>query len=112
MGKIIIGILAVLFVICAVLSLCTGCASKQPVIVDTGDIQRLQNQLEYYRAEFDRIQSENQRLTKRSLEMAERVNQTSRELQSLGASTLNEVAKLREYIAILEDFFFDINTGQ
>jgi len=108
-----------IIIIAIVLGFWSGCTTQQPVVVDTGDIQRLQSQLEYYRGEFNRIQSENQRLTERSLEMAERnnevaerVNQTSRELQSLGASTLDEVARLRGYVAILEDFFFDINTGQ
>jgi len=102
-----------------IISVFTGCRTAEPVIVDTGDIQRLQSQLEYYRGELNRIQSENQRLTERSLEMAkrnsevaERVNQASRELQSLGASTLDEVSKLRKYVAILERFFSDIDAGK
>jgi len=99
MQRIIIFIIAIL--------LAATCSCTTTAVVDTGDIQRLQRELEHYRAEYERAIEDNKRLTERGLEMAEATTRATTELGNLNASTIDEVSKLREYIRILEQYYYN-----
>jgi outer membrane murein-binding lipoprotein Lpp len=119
MGKIIIGILVVLFIICAMLSLCTGCASKPAIVVDTGDIEQLRHELESLRGEYDRLQSDYSRLADESQFYADYYRRATTilesglgELGTLGADSAGEIQKLRSYVAILRNIVNNLISGE
>ena len=119
MCKIIIGILVVLFVVCAVLSLCTGCASKPAVIVDTGDIEQLRHELESLRSEYARLQQNYQQLADESQFYADYYRRATAviesglgELSALGTDSAGEIQKLRSYVAILRNIVNNIIAGE
>ena len=119
MGKVILGILFVLLIVCAVLSLCTGCASKPAVVVDTGDIDRLRYELESLRGEYEHLQSDYRRLAVESQFYADYYRRTTAviesglgELSALGTDSAGEIQKLRSYVAILRNIINGIIAGE
>jgi len=117
-AKIILGILALLFIVCAVLSLCSGCTT-QPIIVDTGDIERLRAEYRQLREEYNRLQQDHQRLIDDQQFYADYYRNATaaietgiRELGELGTDSLSEIARLRSYIAILRSIVNNILEGE
>ena len=116
--KIIFNVL-VLFIVFFILGLCSGCQTQSPVIIDSGDIERLRAEYNELRAEYDKLQSDYSRLVTESQFYAEYYKHTTeaiadgiRELSELGSDSLTEIAKLRSYITILRNIIDSINSGQ
>jgi len=103
----------------AVWIVCSGCASKPAVIVDTGDIERLRSELEYYRGECDRLQRDNSRIIADGQFYADYYQSATEaigagigELAVLGADSLSEIARLRSYITVLRNIVDSIIAGE
>src|SRR5215510_566994 len=92
---------SVLYIFSIVLCLGTiGCATQQPVIVDTGDIERLRHEYEQLRGEYNRLQQDHQRLVSESQFYADYYRNAAaaietgiRELSELGADSAGEIAR-------------------
>ncbi|MDR2923434.1 MAG: hypothetical protein LBU85_08860 [Treponema sp.] len=97
----------------------SGCRTQQPVIVDTGDIERLRYEYQQLRDEYDRLKQDYARLIADQqfyvdyyLNATTRIGQGIRELQEIGNSSAAEIAKLRSCIAIIRNIVNGIIEGQ
>jgi len=97
----------------------SGCGSQQPVVVDTGDIERLRYEYQQLRDEYSQLQQDYQRLAERSRFYAgyyqnatERIAAGADELAEIGRSNADEIATLRSNIAILRKIINGIAEGQ
>jgi len=98
---------------------CSGCKTQQPVIVDTGNIERLRAEYQQLRDEYDKLQSDYQRTIADNKYYAdyyqsatETIAAGTRELAALGASSAEEITKLRSYVAIFRIIINGIIEGQ
>jgi hypothetical protein len=97
-----------------------GCATRpEPVVIDTGDFERLRYEFEQLRGEYDRLQSDYQRLTAESQFYADYYRYTTEaiakgleQLEKLGTDNIAEIARLRGYIAILKNIIVIILAGE
>jgi len=117
--KILFGILVLMLIVSAVISLCSGCSTQQPIIMDAGDIEQLRAECEYYRNEYNRIHRDYQRLIEDQQFYADYYQHTTaainagiEELAVLGADSLTEIARLRSYISVLKRIIFEILDGE
>jgi cell division protein FtsL len=117
--KIIFSVLVLLFVICSALSLCTGCATQSPVVIDTGNIERLRYEYEQLRSEYDKLQQDYSRLVAESQFYADYYRNATaaieagiRELGELGTDSAGEIAKIRTNLAVLRNIINQIIAGQ
>jgi len=118
MQKIII-ILVVLFVICAVIGLCSGCRSQQPIIADTGIVEQLRYEYQQLRNEYDKLQSDYSRLVEESNYYAEYYRNATAaietglaKLNEIGSGQLAEISALRTNIAIIRNIIQAIIDGE
>jgi len=104
--------------ICAIVFLFTECATR-PVVVDTGDIERLRLEYEQLRSEYSRLQQDHQRLIAdqqfyagyyRNATAA--IESGIRELGKLGADSAGEIARIRANLAILRSIVNSIIAGE
>jgi hypothetical protein len=101
------------FIFCVfslVLCFWAGCKTQQPVIIDTGDIERLRYEYQLLREEYNQLQSDYSRLVFESKFYADYYSNTTAaiangiaELGELENDNATEIAKLREYIAIVRN---------
>ena len=104
MGKsfIFIAVIAVLFVF-------TGCRTTgQPVVIDTGDIERVRHEFEQLGREHAALQQAYRELAEGSQFFIDFHRHTTaaigsglEEVHGLGTGSLAEIARLREFVAIL-----------
>jgi len=111
----------ILFVfICVISGLSIGCASKpEPVVIDTGDIERLRYQYEQLRSEYDKLQQDYSRLVAENQFYADYYRNATaaiadgiQELGELGTDSANEIARIRTNIAILRNIINNIIEGE
>jgi prefoldin subunit 5 len=97
----------------------SGCKTGSPVVVDTGDIERLRSEYQQLRSEYERLQSDYKQLTDESKFYAdyyrratEAIGNGLAELGKLGNDSAGEIAKLRSYITVLRNIIQGIIEGQ
>jgi hypothetical protein len=100
-------------------ALFSGCATRSPVVVDTGDIERLRQDYRQLMDEYDRLKSDYAEYIEESQFYADYYRNTAaaiesgiEELIAIGNSQLTEIAKLRANIAILRKIINGIIEGQ
>jgi len=98
---------------------CSGCTTRSPVIVDTGDIDKLRYEYKQLREEYNRLQSDYRQLTDDSKFYADYYRHTTEtigrgleEIGELGNSSAGEISKLRSYIAVIRNIIKGIIAGQ
>ena len=109
------------FILCLITAgtILSGCQSQRPVLVDTGDIERLRYEYRQLMDEYNKLQQDYQRLAERSQFYAdyyqyatERIAAGTDELAKIGASSADEITKIRNNIAILRKIINGIIEGQ
>jgi len=107
------------FLLIAVGIALSGCATKQPTVIDTGDIRQLRHDYQQLMDEYNRLKQDYQRLTERSQYYAdyyqnatERITAGADELAEIGRSSADEITKLRTNLAILRKIILGIVDGQ
>jgi len=118
--KIYITVFVVAVIIGFILAaLFSGCKTGSPVVVDTGDIERLRSEYQQLRSEYERLQSDYKQLTDESKFYAdyyrhatEAIGSGLAELDKLGNDSAGEIAKLRSYISVLRNIIQGIIEGQ
>jgi len=118
MQKVILILLFILVIICAILSLCSGC-KNQPVITGTKDIEQLRYEYQLLRNEYDKLQSDYSRFIEENKFYAEYYRNTTaaieqgiQKLNELGNGQFTEISTLRTNIAILRNIIQSIIDGQ
>ena len=109
----------VLFILIGFSMCSVGCSSKPVVIVDTGDIERLRFEYQQLRAEYNQLQANYSRLITESKFYADYYSNATAaiasgitELDRLGSSMADDIAKLRGYNNILRNIVNNIIIGQ
>jgi len=98
---------------------CSGCKTQQPVVVDTGTIERIRSEYQQLRSEYERLQSDYNKLTEDSKFYADYYQSATAtiatgidELSKLGTDNAAEIAKLRSYVTILRGIVNGIIEGE
>jgi len=104
-----------------------GCQSTgQPLVIDTGDFERVRFEIEQLRSEYATLQQSYRELTESNRFYAEFYRSTTEaigrglgELHTIGTDSQSEIARLRELVGILRsivsiiiDADADIGTGE
>jgi len=86
----------------------TGCRTGQPMVIDTGDFERVRHEFEHLRGEHAVLQQAYRELAESSQffidfhrQATGRIESGLGELSELGAGSLTEIARLRELAGIL-----------
>jgi len=106
-------------VLAAALNL-AGCRSTgQPLVIDTGDFERVRFDLEQLRSEYAALQQAYRESTEFQRITTETIGRGLDELSGIGADSQSEIARLRELVGILRsivsiiiDADADIGTGE
>ena len=109
----------ILFVIvCVGIFVFAGCRT-QPVIVDTGDIERLRHELVELGREHAQLQLAYRELAQSSQffidfhrNTAERIESGLGELSVIGTGSLAEIERLRGFVTVLRDIINGIISGE
>jgi len=114
MQKIIIILMAILFIICFFITICTGCKS-QPIIADNGTIEQLRYEYQLLRNEYDKLQSDYSRFVEENKFYAEYYKNTTEAIESgiaklneIGIGQYTEISTLRTNIAIIKNIIQSI----
>jgi hypothetical protein len=104
--------------ILTILWLGSGCKSD-PVIIDTGDIEKLRYEYQYLRDQYDKLRQDYNDLTESSKRYAEYYQSTTESIKSgldqlsgYGTSSIGEIDRIREYLKILAGIINSIIEGQ
>ena len=96
----------------------TGCKTE-PVIIDTGNIERIRQEYNDLRTEYERLQSDYNELTANSKFYADYYQHATEsigigldELDRIGTDNAGEIEKLREYVTILRGIILSIIEGE
>jgi prefoldin subunit 5 len=109
------------FIVVIIAFICAGagCKTQQPVIVDTGDIERLRAEYQQIRGEYERLQQDYQRLAENQQfyvdyyrNATERIGSGLDQLSELSADSAGEIQRLRGYATVLRNIINGIIAGE
>jgi hypothetical protein len=97
----------------------SGCKTRSPVVIDTGDIERLRSEYQQLRNDYDSLKSDYAQFLEDSQYYVDYYRNATaaiesgiEELNAIGNNQLTEIAKLRANIAVLRKIILGIIEGQ
>jgi transposase len=100
-------------------ALLSGCETRSPVVVDTGDIERLRQDYRQLMDEYNKLKSDYAEFIEENQFYADYYRNTTAAIESgideliaIGNSQLTEIAKLRANITVIRKIINSIIEGQ
>jgi len=113
--KVFVVIIIIAIILCVVSVCSTGCTTRPPVVIDTGNIERVREEYNQLREQYKRLESDYQQLTEEQQFYVDYYRSTTaaiesglNELSKLGTDSAGEIQRLRSLVLILKDIIYGI----